>query len=241
MPHDWTSEQLKRKGLPTMSQIMMEVLYNLREASQAGYPFIALEGVHSRTINTLLERDWMLESKGLDGVRYRITGRGLHALAVYEQPSRRFDGICPRCDIRPRTTYGTGTPCPYCDECKREIGRKQYALRGNRLNPDGLCAQCQTNKRHTYPSGKTIPYCMVCRKARRKHERELRQKNLLTRIEQGEFLPCYRCREQPRHHTGKTVHDYCYDCYREYQNEYLRKWQMKRALKKNGIPIQEDL
>jgi hypothetical protein len=241
MPHDWTAKQVRRKGLPVMSQIMMAILYKLRESSQAGYPFIALEGVHHRTINSMLERDWMLESTGLDGVRYKITGRGLHALKVYETPKPRTDGICPRCGICPRTTYDTGTPCAYCEECIQEIGRKRYALKGNQLNPEGMCAQCSERQRHTYPSGHTIPYCMICRKAMRKQEREQKHKNLLKRIEQGEFLPCYRCREKPRYHTEKTVYDYCHGCYREYHNEYSRKWELKRALKKNGISIQEDL
>jgi hypothetical protein len=240
MPHDWTTKQATRQGLPTMSQAMMRVLYRLREAKQTEWHFIMIEDADPRTLRTLVRRDWIVCSQ-IQGIRYAITGRGLQALEVYEQPSHRFDGICPDCQKRPKMRYSTGTQAGYCKACIQVRQKQAYAEKGNQLNPEGLCAQCGKRQRHTYPSGYTIIYCAKCRTKRRKKERRQKHKSLLKRIKQGEFLPCYRCREKPRYHTANTVYDYCHDCCREYQNEYSRKREMKRALKKNGIPVQENL
>lgn len=237
MAHDWTTKQAKRQGLPAMSQTMMEILYKLRDARQ-GNPFIPLEGYHARTLRTLCERDWMIESPGLDGIRYRITGRGLKALSVYEQPSHRFDGICPQCGVRPKMTYSSGVQAGYYQECIQMRQNRAYTVKGNQLNPDGMCAKCGKRQRHTYPSGHTIAYCAKCRQKMRKQERKRKHKRLLKRIKQGEFIPCIRCGEEPRYHNSKTVYDYCHACYREYHNEYLHKWKLRKALEKNGIETQ---
>lgn len=217
-----------------MSQVMMTVLYRLREAEQSQYPFASIEA-DPRTLRTLVQRDWIIASDGLDGIRYRITGRGLHALTVYEQPSpKRDDGLCPDCGLQPRMTYSTGRQIGYCQDCNRTRQNRGYAEKGNQLDPNGLCARCKKHQRHTYPSGHTVPYCIKCRKELRKKERTQKHKALLKRIQQGEFLPCYRCKEQPRYHTQNTVYDYCSACYRAYHNEYIRKWELKRVLKKHG-------
>lgn len=69
---------------PHMTFRMFQVLHHLRDAQNADSPFVALSGVHKNTIRALVESDMVFESPGLDGDRYKITGRGLKALKVYE-------------------------------------------------------------------------------------------------------------------------------------------------------------
>lgn len=220
----WRCKQLRRSGLPAMSRKMMHILQYLRQAKHENFPFADLPAeVHGRTINTLVERDWILASKGLDGVRYSITGRGLKALKVYEAPTRRFDGICCRCNERPRYQAKNGKLQPYCLPCNRRIGRRQHALRGRRLREETPCSRCKTRPRHRPASGRLIAYCIECKREQRKEEKQRAKKRLLKRLRAGEFVPCIRCKEQPRHYAANSVYDYCEACYRAMQRDYRQK------------------
>lgn len=222
----------KRANLPLMTQRMMRVLQAMRAAKDADYPFVYLDNIHPRTVNALIRRGWIFQSegKGLDRDRYCITQAGLKALKVYERPpERRWDRICPACGLRPKKVYPSGRLYGYCDECERKSKRRAYQLFGRRLDPDGLCARCKRRKRHQYPSGYIIPYCKTCRREKRAEERQRKHERLLQRIRNGEVLLCYRCKTQPRYHNETAVYDYCYDCYREYQNEYHRKRRQRRS------------
>jgi hypothetical protein len=219
----------KRANLPGASERMLVVLRCLEQSKEQEFPFVFLEGVGKKTIRALIERDWIFESPGLDGVRYKITLNGSKALAAYSTSPYRSDGICPRCGLRPRHMAANGTLQPYCIECKRQQGNRAYALKGNRLKPDGLCASCKEKPRHVYPSGYVIPYCKECRREMRKAEKRRRQARLLARIRAGEFVPCLRCKKACRHIAGSTVYDYCYDCYRHQQNSCAKKRALKRV------------
>lgn len=210
----------RRANLPQMTKRMYDILVLLRDSKQAGFPFVALPNIHKRTLNALtIERDWMKESPGLDGVKYIITLRGERALTVYEKPTRRFDKICPTCNVRPKHVNEQGYEYGYCLECYREHGRKQFALKGWQADPGKPCSRCKKRKRHTFPSGKTIAYCAHCRKVKRRQEKKRKHARLLARIAAGELLPCPKC-GAPRYHTKKVVYDLCYMHYREYQTAY---------------------
>lgn len=221
-PNVWKART--RAGLPQMTKRMYDILVMLRDAKKAGYPFVALPNVHKRTLNALtLERDWMVVSRGIDGDKYTITTRGEKALAVYEKPTRRFDKICPTCNVRPKHVNEDGYEYGYCLECYREHGRKQHALKGYQLDPDAPCSRCKKRPRMVFPSGKINTYCKHCRKVLRRGEKKRKHARLLERIAAGECLPCPKC-GAPRYHSKKVVYDWCYAHYREYQNQYQAKY-----------------
>lgn len=136
----------QRDGQPSMTGPMQDALSYLRDKQMSDEPFAELRYplAHGTVISSLLERDWILESEGPDGVRYRITGRGLKALKLYETPRQRRDGICPACGVRPKRTYSTGRRCGWCLTCDRAYSRKKT----KRLRQQsGLCCRCHKRPR----------------------------------------------------------------------------------------------
>lgn len=211
--------QRKIGHYPALTSKMLAILELLESALAQDYPFIAVSA-HPRTLKALVNRDWIFASSGLDGVRYKITGRGMKALNAYrQQPPARRDGLCPTCGERPRKVAPSGYVYGYCEECNRAYGRKQYALKGHQVKAGRLCSRCHEHPCLVYPSGNTIAYCDECRRALRKDERVRKQQRLLARIEGGEVLLCVRCGEKPRYVGGRTVYAYYHDCYREQQRE----------------------
>lgn len=226
----------KLTNQPLMTALMERALQQLRGADQAGAPFVHLPDVHKHTIRALVKRDWIFASKGLDGTRYRITGRGLKALKAYEQPPRRYDGICPVCGVRPKKVYPGGRQYGYCDECEREHKRRMWKMKGKQLDRTAPCSDCGIRPRHIYPSGAIIIYCYECRQSRRAEERRRKHARLLERIRSGEVILCIRCHAAPRYHTTNTVYDYCYDCYRAYMNDYNDRRRPGSSAKKKRQP-----
>lgn len=225
---DW--KQRTRAGM-RMSRRMLLLLQDMRAAREAGWPWVAFNGgVHPRTLRTLLDREWITRSHGLDGARYKITTGGLRALELFERPPRRFDGICPSCGVRPRAVSAGGKELPYCRECLNQSHRRQYALKGHQFAPDSLCPKCGVRPRLTFASGKRHVYCRECRNAQRADERRRQDELDRARIERGEPPLCCRCHKRPRAYTDKTIYDYCEECRREYQREYhARRRQKERT------------
>lgn len=211
---------LKRHNLPLATPVMLEVLRFLRQCQHDGWPFVTLDDIHKRTLNSLFNRDWIARSDGPDR-RYKITARGLHALKIYEAPSsRRSDGLCPSCGIRPKRVYPSGRLYGYCIECEREHKRKMYQMGRTRMNPDAPCCQCHERPRYRTANGHVYAYCAECRHERRAAERTRQHALNLERIRRGEVLLCRRCKQRPRRYTDKYVYDYCPECQRQYTAEY---------------------
>lgn len=214
----------KRANLKLCTVPMLDVLKRLRDAHDDKHPFIYLDDVHGRTIRSLTTRDWIVKSvapKNLDRPRYKITGRGLRACAIYEIPPeeydpRRYDGICPRCGERERGCYKTGTIRAYCMPCDRAIGRRNHRLYGSQKKP-GICPACNKRDKHITPSGDVKSYCLPCCRQKSKIYRRRKYKREREQVARGEELLCYRCHQKPRYVTGNTVQDYCIDCTREYR------------------------
>lgn len=220
--HIHLRQQTSRDGLPSMTYLMRGVMEQLDAAHEPdiGHYFIALDvpgTVSRRTIRTLIKRDWIIESHGLDGIRYKITGRGAEALHVYQEPPRRrLDGICPHCNERPRVGN-----LGYCLECHRDIQNEYYRTNGRTIDPDTaipICPRCKKRPRHVYPSGHIIAYCSHCRKVLRRKERRRKHKRRLALILNGTPPICLvpGCTE-PVHHSGRTTYDYCQHHYQEQQ------------------------
>lgn len=211
-----------------MTRNMMSVLIQLRSAQAFDSPFISLPGVDPRTISALYERDWITGGSGFDGQRYKITGRGLKALAVYEPQVKRTDGLCPRCSERPRRMRKTGIAAPYCGQCESRMQRRNYVLGLNTPNPELPCCRCRKRSRYIASTGKVYTECRHCKnlRQRRRHKRERRE--LLARIVAGEHIGCRKAGcEQQRWVTGKTVQDFC----REHQREFTSAYNARRRAK----------
>lgn len=212
-----SSRQLSRQGLPVMSDIQLGILQSLRAAKRRDDPFV-LVSAHPRTLRSMVEHDWMYEGQEK---HFAITGRGLNALAVYEAPSPRHDdGLCPDCRFRPVHVYTTGRRDGYCLECKKEHQRLGYKRNAQQVRSI-TCPQCKERPRQQYSHGRYHAYCKECRHANRAEERRLRRIRDLERVQRGEFLPCRCCHEKPRYVTGKTVQDYCPECYHQKQRRRM--------------------
>lgn len=210
----------KRANFPLCTPLMLDVLKRLRASKDAGQPFIRLDDVHGRTLRSLQTRDWIVRSLGVKGDRedvvYSITGRGLKACSIYEVPpeeyvQRRYDNICCRCGQNERGTYASGQRKPYCDACQKKVAQRKHKLFGYQKKP-GLCPMCGIRQKHIEANGRVRSYCKPCRRKRSKQYRREKYKREYARVKAGDVLLCYRCHKRPRHVTGRTVQDYCYEC-----------------------------
>jgi hypothetical protein len=219
------SKMWRRANLQSCTQLMLDVLERLHHANNNGVPYLYLEDVNQHTINALIDRDWILGSFALKNIdtSYRITGRGRKAYEIYSVPVeeydiRRFDGICCRCGLNERGFYNSGTRMPYCESCTKKIDRRKYALQGYQKK-QGLCPDCGLRQKHVMASGEVRSYCKPCRRKRAAKYRQEKYRRELKKVQAGEILLCYRCHENPRWLTGKTLQDYCHECSQKYKRE----------------------
>lgn len=221
-------KQRQRHGM-TMSRLQMGILQDLRTAKQDGFPFIYITKVDPRTLRAMQNFGWIYLSPGgdKDQDRYTITDRGLKALKIFEQPSRRYDGICPACNTRPKEFTSKGKAIGYCKECARESKRKARAMGRPLVKPNRMCSCCREKPVHVYSSGKPKTYCKECLKQKRSIYKKEMHKRLIERIKNGEFLACCRCKTEPRWHTENTVFAYSHKCYRDYMNDRYEQKRLK--------------
>lgn len=144
-----------------MTPVMMQTLIALSAQDDVGYVWLDLADVHGNCKNALRKRDWIVMSNGLDGIRYRITTRGIKALKHYQKPLRRKDGICPECGERPVAYSSNGNKLKYCRECIRRLQRRKQ--KRNFRKHGQLCPTCKTNERYVMPNGKVAAHCSECR------------------------------------------------------------------------------
>lgn len=208
-----------RRGLPLITPMMLTVLQQLRDAKNADMPFIALQDAHGNTLRALIQRDWIFASPGLDGMRYKLTGRGEKALKVYEQPLKRHDGICPDCGKNPKHITRGGHAEGYCLDCLRANAKRARALKLKVKRGDAPCSRCKKRPRHQHKNGTFNTYCDHCKRVMSRRWKRKTFKKKLERARRGELI-CIRCKAAPRHYTEKSVYDYCVDCFHAYMREY---------------------
>lgn len=216
--------QRRRIGFAPMSAKCMAVLQFLADAKAKGWPFVALDGVHKRTINALFEYDLIDISRTGDDVRYKITDRGERTRKAYETPTRRSDGMCPDCGIRPRAVSKSGKRYGYCTKCRNKYNRNFFKFHRVRPNADKLCAHCGKKPRAISRSGYVYPYCRNCWNSRsRKRKVKLRTAQV-RQAQRGVILICTvpGC-TNPRHVSKSTVREYCYEHYSQWQKQYQAK------------------
>lgn len=210
----------KRRDLPLITPPMMELLIVLRAADQADSPFTHLPGANKHTIKALLERDWIFASPGADGTRYKITGRGLRALQIYEPVERRHDGICPDCNERPKHVTRSGKQEGYCIICLRKSGQREYRL-GIDKNPNSPCSRCKKRPRHRQPGGKVLTYCQHCDRILKRAAKRKKRRDQLMLLKAGGFIKCRKTEcETCVHFTDKSVYDLCATHWHEYLDAY---------------------
>jgi hypothetical protein len=215
-----------------MTALQFLTLAYLIEHKSDGIPFVELD-LDPRTIRFLTGQDWIVASRwGIDGkTLYQITGRGEKAHGVFAKPGRRFDGICPECGERPKAIGKNGYKYPYCLPCEHQLKARRRQLFGDE-GKIRLCPDCGLRVVKRSSTGTFRSWCAPCEKKRRKEERRRRNQRYLALIKRGDPPMCRRCKEQPRHLVGEWVSDYCYQCYRDYQNEYNRRRESRRNLER---------
>lgn len=218
---NWT--QRERHGM-VMTRREMGILQYLHQAKErdSECPFADLPGVHKLTIRALMRKGWIFISpgKGLDTPKYYISEQGERALRIFEQPPRRYDGICPSCNERPVHISSSGRRTGYCLECGNELSRRKYhhgVPKGSEDN--SVCPRCNKRPRHVLPGGKQITYCEHCNRVMKRRNKRKNKQRKMELARRGELL-CIRCKAKPRHYTDKSVYDYCEDCWHQYMREY---------------------
>lgn len=213
-------KQRRRAGL-VMSWKQMSLLRALRDAADAGAPAVYLDGLHQRTLKSLLRHGWVFRSvdrRGLDRDRYAITDKGRRALKIFERPAKRLDGVCPACGVNPKLVYPSGQ-YGYCKDCDREHKRRQRALKRPRLNPNRPCSDCGGGPLYVTSTGEVKTWCAACRKKRRAADRQRRRERLLARIATGD-IPLCKCGEPLYVTPGGWVVDKCESCHKAYMARY---------------------
>lgn len=207
-----------RDGQESMTGPMRDILTYLRECRADGHEWVALEYpfAHGTTIKGLIRRDWIFESYGIDGsVKYKITGRGLGALNIYEPARQRRDGICPRCNERPRAVTD-GRRVAYCAECERERNRQRHSAGKADGDPQRPCSRCGKRPRYQYPGGRLSTYCQHCTNVLRRQNARKNERRLFKEIQKGAPVPlCQHCHQHPRYVSVNSVNPYCLGCLRE--------------------------
>ena len=223
------------KGWGVMSESMYAVLTRLIEAEDEGNPWVDLDDVFHTTRSALCRKDWAVESPGLDGVRYKVTGRGRKAYAVFSTPTemRRWDGICPRCGLRPKAVTANGHKLGYCEACASEAKKRNYQLRGDGWHHDAerLCPDCGLRPVHVTANGHVHPYCRECKNRRSRQEHRLRNERKRQRIQAGEHIGCVTC-GAPVYYSENWVYDYCQEHYRQMQQKSRRRTSWRKVVQR---------
>lgn len=226
----------QREGFDSMTGQMLDVLRYLRTAQEQdrewcalGYPL-----AHGITLNALVERDWIFSSDGMDGTRYKITGRGLKALDAYETPAQRRDGICARCGERPRHVTSGGRRISYCMECERERSRKRN--NASRKQP-GICKRCKSAPKQQYSSGNYADLCIACERARGREKNRRARQQQVRAIQQGGPVPlCVKCKTAPVRVFANSVSRWCAACGRV----EIRRYKLRAMLRRSGLQVTQE-
>lgn len=212
--------QKSRKGVPSITQSMRNVLHHLIDARSQHITFVELSYplAPGKTIRALLNRGWIAES--FPGW-YAITELGLRIVADYETPINRRDGICPRCQQRERHIQPDGRQIAYCLECERARTREKTARHKTVDRSDRLCPRCQKRPRHQYPGGGWSAYCLHCETVvRRKNARKNRRLELEAVRAGGPVPICPRCKTRPRMVHPNSISKYCQPCKNHVERSY---------------------
>lgn len=220
----------KFRGEIHMTGPMSVVLSLLQAALSDDKPFIELPpDTDKRTIKALINRDWIVQSGGLDGKRYKITGRGQKAFAACEGDFNRRDGMCPRCGEHPRNVRGSGKRDAYCKACLSAVAAQKQVKYGRRVNPERGCSRCGNKPLLRYSTGMYSTYCVDCEQKRQRIKAEKRRLKELEIAHTGEGVPlCSHCHEKPVKVFANSISNYCADCI----PIMTRRWKLRRVLRK---------
>lgn len=219
--HLYLRNRRQRDGLPAATGGVRRLLAYLFECKRSGFEWVPLgwPDVEGRTIKAALRHDWIFESAGPDGIRYKLTARGEDVHLRYQGIRNRRDHICPRCGERERHIRSGGKRDGYCLECARAVSRAKNKRRRALPHKPRLCPKCGQADVHVYGSGKAANYCFSCEQARSKEKTARLRAAELERARRGEVRPCARCGERPRVVTANAVNHYCAECRTQYNRQ----------------------
>lgn len=204
--------------------------YRLSEA-----PFVTLpDDTYTITINKLLERDWMVPSKVMVRVTYKITGRGLKVLeqiAAQQAKSARVGSMICR-------TEGCGNPVyvsngkyrqTVCQTCYQAAARKRYAEGRGLANPYKPCSKCG-GRRHVTQTGHVHCYCKACLYTVNKSYRDQYQAEVRETVARGETPHCKKrgCERPITRFPGGRASRYCRECQRREWSSWARRYKVKK-------------
>ena len=223
----------RRNGLERMTGQMKAILQYLREQRDGDvYLFVELHYplAHGKTLDKLLEDDRIFRSaSAIDGaVKYRITGRGLKDLAVYEPKRNRKDGCCPSCGERPRRQYSSGRMAPYCEECDKALSRRKTARLRKRV-PKSPCSRCHKRARYQYPGGKFSAYCEHCARVVRRRNARKQRREVFKAVMAGAPVPnCKTCKVRPCVVFPHCIAEQCDECRKDTARRHRMKVKQQR-------------
>lgn len=219
-PVRWHSRQRHLQGWPNLSETAMNVLIRLHNAAQDGAPFDPLADVHKHTLRFLQREDLIFASKGFDGLRFKLTGRGERTMKAYLRPPKRHDDICPTCGVNPKHVTAGGRKEGYCKACGLAYKRGQVA-RHRRIKPGRLCSTCGKRPVHRYAGGSYSTYCTECNRDHKRAQKRRKQARLRARIDAGDVPTCQRpgC-TNPIYYSHKWAYEVCTAHWREYMLRY---------------------
>jgi hypothetical protein len=232
--------EIATPGMEAVLRLMRDMGKSERATQQ---PLLDLPGLHWRTREALVARDFIVVSTGLierDGrERYQITSRGLKALADMERRSRprTQDDLCYKCRQSPRYVSPSGLRCAYCLPCHRAYERSRMAKTGTQYHADKPCGHCKTAPRHVTRGGVVEEYCLTCKRAVGVEKHRAYIHRLRERALAGEFVPCRKCKTAPIHITATRVYIYCLACARERQSNGRRQRKI-RMMARRSAPLQ---
>lgn len=205
---------------------VLERLYEAWKASENSatayrYPFVDMRGTNYQSLLSLQNRD-MIVAHSAGSSAYALTKRGQMAYELFAEPRGRYDGICPRCGLRPRGHRKNGSLLAYCKECNAEYALANYHLRRRYYKPNKPCSRCGKHPRRVSRGGIMYPLCDKCLREKHRKQRERR----LAKAKAGETFYCQRpgCNE-PVKVVPSTVHQYCEKHLREYTYRLRKKRQ----------------
>ncbi len=212
MEYQWAykAKQCTRNGV-MLNRGQFFILAKLITAKERGFPWVDLQGEQKRNLTNMQRNDWIVKSKGMDGVKYSITGRGEALLKDFAVRKHRTDGKCARCGKNDRHKDRSS----YCKKCEGDISKERYyrliAMGKDRML-DTSCKYCD-KPRHKTSNGRI--FYALCDDHLKVYLKDKASKYRQSRYKKGaEDRRCF-C-GNPVHVTNKDIHYLCTEHYKTY-------------------------
>lgn len=226
---------MKSIASPPQHKILLYLRAQVDGQRFSEVPFVALpDGIRSpKAIHALVLKDFITLSRLCGAPQYKITGRGLKALAQIEQIQARRTlpkGICKTegCD-NPSYVSPAGTRRGHCKRCLAEIERVRYHEIGHTYDPTKPCPRCG-GKRHVGSTGIVKPYCHACLLENNRACVQTHRRKVAQQLAQGVGITCRTagCSNPVTTTSGGIVKRWCRECMKARYRKERRSQILKR-------------